>query len=98
MSEYNVKASFNTDVGAAKMDAKQARAIRVVELADELRLAELIREEADKRADQLKGELFRAKQALTNCAYDTSFIVGDRVVIVTTAVAYGVIIQPVHQA
>lgn len=80
------------------MDAKQARAIRVVELADELRIAENIRNEAVSRVNQLQVELFKAKQALTNSTYGTSFVVGDRVVVVTTAVAHGVLIQPVHQA
>lgn len=80
------------------MDAKQARAIRVVELADELRIAENIRNEAVSRVNQLQVELFKAKQALANSTYGTSFVVGDRVVVVTTAVANGVLIQPVHQA
>lgn len=83
---------------SANMDAKQACAIRVVELADELRVAGSIRDEADKRMNQLQVELFKAKQALVNCAYGTSFVIGDRVVVVTTAVANGVLIQPVHQA
>lgn len=80
------------------MDAKQACAIRVVELADELRLAELIRDQAGARVRSLMDQLFRAKRDLVDTAYDTSFVVGDRVVVVTTAVAHGVLIQPVHQA
>lgn len=82
----------------ANMDAKQACAIRVVELADELRLAESIRDQANARVRLIVDQLFKAKQALVNCAYDTSFVVGDRVVVVTTSVAHGVLIQPVHQA
>lgn len=82
------------------MDAKQACAIRVVELADELRLAESIRDQASARVRSLMDQLFRAKRDLVATAYDTSFVVvvGDRAVVVTTAVAQGVLIQPVHQA
>lgn len=58
-----------------------------------LEIAEAKLAEAKKAVDEASDELFKAKQMLISLAYDKSFVVGGYAVIVTTAVAHGVLIQ-----